>query len=112
MAAVTSPAILIDCEIVAARALVSDLSAIAHACAHDVSLCLAVRKHAIPASDPMITFFVSADTVLREAAVWSLAGRVACFCPQARVAVHVAAPVADAGGTLVAEASLQTADAA
>ena len=112
MTAASSKSVIIDCEFVAGRALMPGLTAITHACAHDVSVCLAARKHVIPSGDPTITFFVSVDTIFKDAAVWTLAGRVACFCPQARVAVHIAAPVTEAPETVAAPPSLQSADAA
>ena len=87
-----SPAAL-DCEIVADSATAPPLAAIVRTCAVDVGQPLVLRlKHALRA-EPSITFRVPVPVALlfEHDRAWCLAGRVACFCPQARVAVVIEA---------------------
>jgi len=97
------------CEIMADSATAAPLGAIARTCAVDIGQPLVVRlKHALRA-EPSITFRVPVALLFEHDRAWCLVGRVACFCPQARVAV-----VIDATGSAAISSSrgLQRADAA
>lgn len=81
----------IACEIVApSRDQGVALSAIAHVCARDVGLSLRVRRRQ-PAAAPeaLVVLHLPAALAAAQHPVWCLACRLACFCPDARVSVHV-----------------------
>ncbi len=77
------------CEIAADPAAATQLAAIVRTCAVDAGLPVVTRlKHAARTA-PSIIFRVPVALVFAHDDPWTLAGRVACFCTHARVAIVI-----------------------
>ncbi|AHF94406.1 hypothetical protein OPIT5_14695 [Opitutaceae bacterium TAV5] len=93
-----------DCDVLAPdQDTVRYLKDVAKVCARDVgvNLCLkpATGHDGVPAGG-LFTLHLSPGQAVSQHAVWCLACRLACFCPDARVSVLVAASPAFAAGVL------------
>lgn len=93
----TAPAAALVCEIIApAAAQASALAAIAGVCARDVGQRLIVRRRTTRLAPftagitALVTLHLPAALAAAQHPVWCLACRLACFCPDARVSVHIA----------------------
>ncbi len=66
------------------------LAAIAAVCARDVGQILRVRRRrAASGTEAVVVLHLPAALAAAQHPVWCLACRLACFCPDARVSVHV-----------------------
>lgn len=66
------------------------LAAIALVCARDVGQTLRVRRlRADAGTEALLVLHLPASLAATQHPVWCLACRLACFCPEARVSVHV-----------------------
>lgn len=81
----------IACEIVASsRDQGVALAAIALVCARDLGQSLRVRRRQpASAAEALVVLHLPAALAAAQHPVWCLACRLACFCPDARVSVHV-----------------------
>ncbi len=84
----------IQCDIVApSETLRRELAQIAQICAVDLKLALPLKIHEA-AGDPTsfettIHLSVHVESAIADDAIWNLACRIACFCPQARITTHI-----------------------
>ncbi|MCH6256317.1 hypothetical protein MLD52_07140 [Puniceicoccaceae bacterium K14] len=84
----------ISCEIVAKDEVqLYDLERITQRCAIDIKLSLPINILKSQAdktnTETRIDIFVPVELAVAYDAVWSLACRVACFCPQARITAQI-----------------------
>jgi hypothetical protein len=88
------PAVTPDivCVIVAANPKVAvQLAAITRVCAQDVGQPLVIKSQVKSANASTVTLHLPAAVAIAQHAIWCLACRLACFCPDARVSVLVRA---------------------
>jgi hypothetical protein len=82
----------IVCVIVAAHPKVAvQLAAITRVCAQDVGQPLVIKSRVESANASTVTLHLPAAVAIAQHAIWCLACRLACFCPDVRVSVLVRA---------------------
>ncbi len=96
------------CDLIApGKKLLRHLSGIAKVCARDVGVRLRLNPQQMPDSAPggIFTLHLSAGQAISQHAIWCLACRLACFCPDAQVSVLVSAESAFVAASQVPPAS-------